>query len=87
MCLNRHSFHALSVCIYECLCALQMEKSIYPWYQFQVKRLTSTVESLQKSCSDFEGKAEDYLKKLKEGREEQATLEEQLRKELSQQVC
>lgn len=44
------------------------------------------VEGLQKSCSTMESKAEDYLKKLKEGREEQATLEEQLRKELAQQV-
>lgn len=44
------------------------------------------IEGLQKSCSTMESKAEDYLKKLKEGREEQATLEEQLRKELAQQV-
>jgi predicted nuclease with TOPRIM domain len=44
------------------------------------------IEGLQKSCSTLESKAEDYLKKLKEGREEQATLEEQLRKELAQQV-
>ena len=44
------------------------------------------VERLQKSCSSLEEKAEDYLKKLKNGREEQATLEEQLRKELAQQV-
>ena len=44
------------------------------------------VEGLQKSSSALEAKAEDYLKKLKEGREEQATLEEQLRKELAQQV-
>lgn len=51
-----------------------------------MKRLTASVESLQKSCSAFEAKAEDYLKKLKDGREEQAMLEEQLRKELSQQV-
>ena len=48
--------------------------------------MTSMVEGLQKSCSTMESKAEDYLKKLKEGREEQATLEEQLRKELAQQV-
>ena len=52
-----------------------------------MKHLTSTVEGLQKSCSNLETKAEDYLKKLKESREEQATLEEQLRKELAQQVC
>ena len=45
------------------------------------------VEGLQKSCSSMESKAEEYLKKLKEGREEQATIEEQLRKELAQQVC
>ena len=48
--------------------------------------MTSMVEGLQKSSSALEAKAEDYLKKLKEGREEQATLEEQLRKELAQQV-
>ena len=56
-------------------------------WTFQVKHLTSMVEGLQKSCSMMESKAEEYLKKLKEGREEQATLEEQLRKELAQQVC
>ena len=44
------------------------------------------VEGLQKSRSEMEAKAEDYLKKLKNGREEQSTLEEQLRKELAQQV-
>ena len=49
--------------------------------------MTSTVEGLQKSSSSLEAKAEEYLKKLKESREEQATLEEQLRKELAQQVC
>lgn len=48
--------------------------------------MTSMVEGLQKSSSALEAKAEEYLKKLKEGREEQATLEEQLRKELAQQV-
>ena len=45
------------------------------------------MEELQKSRSSLEEKAEDYLKRLKDGREEQATLEEQLRNELAQQVC
>ena len=44
------------------------------------------LESLRQSHSELETKATEYLSRLKDDREEQATIEEQLKKELSQQV-
>lgn len=52
----------------------------------QVKHLSSVLEDQRKAYSGLESKTEECLNKSRLEKEEMATLEEHLRKELSQQV-
>ena len=52
----------------------------------QVAHTTRELEAVSVSKKELDGKAEGYLKKLRDSREEQASVEEQLRKELTSQV-
>ena len=52
----------------------------------QVQQLSAQVSALQSSREELEARSEGHMTRVRETREEQAAIEEQLRKELAQQV-
>ena len=63
-----------------------MIRTVYTCTPLQVQQLSAQVSALQSSREELEALSEGHMTRVREAREEQAAIEEQLRKELAQQV-